>query len=294
MRLVALGILGAATTAAGQTPTEGPLVVFVVNEPLRSLANRVGGDEVEVHFPAPRDVDPAHWSPDGETVARFQAADLILRNGAGYDPWIDRATLRTKTIVDTSASFRDELIANGDPVHRHGSEGVHSHAETDFTTWLDPTLAAQQARAIAAALAQRRPRAQDAFEERTQGVVTEVEELDRRVAAAAQHLAGGAVLYSHPVYGYFDRRYGLGGRSLHWEPDQDPSEDEWVALDEMLRTQPARLMLWEAKPLAATEKRLAALGIRSVVFAPCGNCGVDWLAVTRANTERLEAAVADE
>ena len=61
-----------------------------------------------------------------------------------------------------------------------------------------------------------------------------------------------------------------------------------------LERNPTAGMLWEAKPLAATEKRLAALGIRSVVFAPCGNCGLDWLAVTRANTERLEAAVAEE
>ena len=64
-----------------------PLTVYVVNYPLRYFAERIGGELVRVVFPAPADVDPAHWSPDAETVAAYQAADLILLNGAGYARW---------------------------------------------------------------------------------------------------------------------------------------------------------------------------------------------------------------
>mgnify|MGYP001819483305 CR=1 FL=1 len=44
-----------------------PLVVYVTNYPLKYLAERIGGDSADVHFPAPPDEDPAYWMPDSET-----------------------------------------------------------------------------------------------------------------------------------------------------------------------------------------------------------------------------------
>ena len=60
---------------AGRTPNSG---VFVVNHPLQYFAERIGGDGVAVVFPATKDEDPAYWSPDPETVAAYQEADLSL------------------------------------------------------------------------------------------------------------------------------------------------------------------------------------------------------------------------
>ena len=136
----------------------GPLTVYVVNYPLRYFAEQIGGELVRVVLPAPSDVDPAHWSPDAETVAAYQAADLILLNGAGYARWVQRASLPRARLLDTSASFRDRLIAqDAATTHIHGPEGAHSHTDLAFTTWLDPALAILQARAVAEAFAEARP-----------------------------------------------------------------------------------------------------------------------------------------
>ncbi len=59
------------------------LVVYAVNYPLAWLAERIGGEFVAVVLPWPADVDPAFWSPDAETVAAYQRADLIILNGGG-------------------------------------------------------------------------------------------------------------------------------------------------------------------------------------------------------------------
>ncbi len=279
--------------APDASPDAGPLLVYTVNAPLAWMARRIGGDAADVRFPAPGDVDPAFWSPDADTVAAYQGADLILLNGAGYAGWVARATLPGRTLVDTSAGIAERLIAVEDATtHQHGPTGEHNHGELAFTTWLDPTLAAEQARAAAAALTQARPDAAETFAVELAEVESDLAGLDQQLARAATRLADAPILFSHPVYQYLQRRYGLNGRSLHWEPDADPGAAEWRRLEALLRVHPARLMLWEAEPLPATRERLAALGVQAVVFAPCGNrCGDDWLAAMQANAARLEAAL---
>ena len=69
------------------------LTVYVVNYPLQFFAERIGGEHVNVVFPAPADVDPAYWMPDTPTIAAYQQADLILLNGAGYARWVNKVML---------------------------------------------------------------------------------------------------------------------------------------------------------------------------------------------------------
>jgi len=270
----------------------GPLTVYVVNYPLRYFAERIGGELVRVVLPAPADVDPAHWSPDAETVAAYQAADLILLNGAGYARWVQRASLPRARLLDTSASFRDRLIAqDAATTHIHGPEGAHSHTDLAFTTWLDPALAILQARAVADAFAEARPEHEAAFGAGLAALEASLGELDARLAEAARAIGETPLLFSHPVYQYFARRYGRNARSLHWEPDEPPDERAWRALEELLAEHPARWMIWEATPAEATVRKLEALGVRSIVYSPCANAPEqgDFLSVMSRNAASFEA-----
>ena len=68
------------------------------------------------------------------------------------------------------------------------------------------------------------------------------------------------------------------------------SQAAWRTLTDRLAQRPAQWMLWEAEPREETARRLADLGVRCVVVDPCGNApvpGADWLAVMRANVDRL-------
>jgi zinc transport system substrate-binding protein len=274
------------------TEAAAPLAVYAVNYPLRYFAERIGGDLVQVVFPAPADVDPAHWSPGADTVAAYQAADLILRNGAGYARWVQRASLPRARLVDTSASFGDRLIAqDAAPSHIHGPEGAHAHADLAFTTWLDPELAILQARAVAEAFAGARPEHAAAFRSGMAALETALGELDARLGESARAIGETPLLFSHPVYQYFARRYSLNSRSLHWEPDEPPGERAWRALEDLLVEHPARWMIWEAAPSEATLRRLEALGVRSIVYSPCAKAPEegDFLSVMRGNAAAFEA-----
>ena len=267
----------------------GPLTVYVVNYPLQYFAERIGGEHVKVVFPTPADVDPAYWSPGGEIVAAYQQADLILLNGAGYAGWVSRASLPRATKVDTGAAFADRLIPLESAVtHAHGPQGAHGHGGFAFTTWLDPTLAIEQARAVTRAFEQARPAQAQTFRRSFDELAAELTDLDRRLAAVAEKLGTEPLLFSHPVYHYYVRRYDLNSRSLHWEPDEPPDIGE---LTRVLEDHPARWMVWEAELPNETVAALEAVGVSSVVFAPCGRAPEqgDLVSEMERNVARMEA-----
>jgi zinc transport system substrate-binding protein len=271
-----------------------PLEVYSVNYPLADFAERIGGSEVQVVFPAPPETDPAFWSPDAATVGRYQRADLVLLNGAGYARWVARASLSRRRVVDTSHGFRDRYIATqGVTAHSHSGSAKHSHTGTAFVTWLDLDLAREQARAIADALIGSRPASREAFEARFARLATELEQLDTELRQAFAPLVGQPLLASHPVYQYLARRYELDLQSVTWEPDTDPGAGAWQELEQLHESHPARWMLWEAAPREETASRLLALGIGSIVFDPCPNrpASGDFGSTMRANLEAVETAL---
>ena len=290
---VLAGCGGGMTDTIEPVAEEAPekLVIYTVNYPLAFFAERIGGDLVEVVFPAPADEDPAYWSPDAETIATYQSADLILLNGADYAKWIDRATLPASKMVDTSAEFSDRLIPlEGATTHSHGPEGEHEHTGWAFTTWLDPMLAAEQAQAITRALIHHRRNDEAIFNSHLVALETELRGLDQRLASAAEAIGDEPLFFSHPVYQYLISRYGLNAVQVHWEPDEAPDGRAWDHLEEQMAAHAAHWMLWEGAPLPETISALDELGIGSLLFDPCGNTPAegDYLTVMEANAGSLE------
>jgi zinc transport system substrate-binding protein len=267
-----------------------PATVLTVNYPLQYLAERVGGEFVQALYPGPANADPAYWKPDVETVIEYQQADLILINGAGYAGWTQQVSLPLAKQVDTSAAFTDLLLPITDKAaHTHGPTGEHVHDDVAFTVWLDPELAKLQATAIHDALAPLLAEQKTILGANLIALADSLWLLDEELARTFKFRNRQQIIYSHPVYQYFDRRYELNGISVHWEPDELPSDKEFAKLKDMA----GALMIWEADPLPETEAKLAAMGIAIVVFDPCATkpASGDYLGVMQANLQRLKTAV---
>ncbi|HBH34884.1 MAG TPA: zinc ABC transporter substrate-binding protein [Gammaproteobacteria bacterium] len=266
------------------------LKVYTVNYPLAYFTERIAGEQAEVVFPAPPDVDPAFWMPDTDTIIAYQRADLIVINGANYAKWISKVSLPRLRMVDTSRPFADRFLQQQATSHSHGTGGDHSHSGTAFTTWLDPGQAVQQAEVIAAALTRKRPAAKQRFESNLDGLKSDLLALDERIARITMSAADSPILASHPVYQYLARRYGLNLRSVMWEPDEVPDESQWAEFVKILEEFPAKWMLWEAEPASESVEWLRSLGVESIVFNPCGNRpeSGDFLSVMLKNAASLE------
>jgi zinc transport system substrate-binding protein len=281
--ILALILIGCSEKETASKTEKKILTVYTVNYPLAYFTQRIGGEAVEVVFPE-IDGDPAFWEPSPEGLAGFQRADMILLNGAGYAKWLDYASLPQSRLVDTSSGFKNKYIEIEDAMtHSHAGGEAHSHGVAAFTTWLDPTLAIAQAAAIDAALAVD----QSGFEELRADLLA----LDKSLEAAFRRLSGKALIGSHPVYQYLKRKYDLDLRSLHWEPDVMPGPEMWRELEELRAKHASSILLWEDEPLPEIKERLTAMGIRSVVFNPCGNRPEegDFLSVMRANVANIKS-----
>jgi zinc transport system substrate-binding protein len=299
LRGLGIGFLSFATlllvvlTTPANSKAADKLSVYVVNYPLKYFSERIGGEYVDVTFPAPPDVDPAYWTPDVSTIASYQQADLIVLNGAGYANWIKKVSLPRSKIVDTSKSFRDRYIALEDAVtHSHGPKGEHAHAAVAFTTWLDFKLATFQALAIANAFDRKLPQHRKLFERNFTALKNDLLALDADIRNVVDRNPSLPLLASHPVYDYLARGYGINLKSVHWEPGEIPGTDQWLDLQKKLEMHPAAWMVWEGEPVAESVKQLKSKGIDSLVFEPCANQPQegDLFTIMKRNIENLKKA----
>jgi zinc transport system substrate-binding protein len=269
-------------------------VIFVVNYPLEYFAKRIGGDLVNIRFPIPKGIDPAYWQPSIETINEYQKADLILLNGAGYAKWTRHVSLPPSKMIDTSAGFKDSYIEILDAVtHTHGPDSKHADGNIAFTTWLDFVQAAQQARTIKTAFIKLKPENKKQFEENFKLLEHDLLDLDGQMKNIAAKIKKKPLIASHPVYQYLSRRYKLNMKSLHWEPDEYPSEEQWKELEKLQQKLSATSMIWEKKPLQTISDRLREMGIDSVTFNPCTNRAEegDFMYIMKKNIEHLRSLV---
>ena len=277
------------------TESKNALVV-TSNYPLYFFASRIAeGVDVapEIVFPD-IDGDPALWIPGAGQIQLLQSADAVIINGAGAESWLNLISIDRQSLVDTSADIADRLIALDDSVlHQHGPEGEHSHQGTAFTTWLDPQLAIAQAKSVTSALIQLAPSGETGFRDNMAKLEQELMQLDSRLAEVFAKLDGRPVLFSHPVYQYLQHHYGINGRSVHWEPEQEPTTTAWIAMQRITTTHSATIMIWEDEPLTSTAQRLSDAGVNSVYFHTVANRPDqgDYLSAMRANIERIASAL---
>lgn len=272
----------------------GKLRVVASQAFLADAVTALGGERVELLFLVPPGGDPATWKPTAQDLQTMQGADLIILNGASYEPWVASVALPATRMVRTANSFREKWIETDAVVHTHGPGGEHSHPGTASTTWLDLEQAMAQVTAVRNRLVEELPASEsEEVDRRHAAYNAELQEMHSRMQQLAEELKGQPIIVSHPVYQYWQRKYELNLRSLDWEPTESPDESGWAELDSALKDFPAKLFVWESTPSAENEAALAARGFTSLVFAPAANLprGSSWRTEMRANLERLQKVV---
>ncbi|MEM7066129.1 MAG: metal ABC transporter substrate-binding protein [Cyanobacteria bacterium P01_B01_bin.77] len=273
-------------------------LIYVTNYPLKYFAERIGGDQVKVELPVPEDIDPAFWKPSVDELSQLQTAELIVLNGATYEKWLQTVSLPQAKTIETASQFQDRWLSSKEVVtHQHGPEGEHSHEGTAFTTWVDPTLAIEQAAVIRDRMTTQFPEQADLFATNYNALEQDLTNIDEQIATLVEGSTNQnqPLLASHPVYDYLAARYGLNLKNVLWEPETFPDQEQWAELESMLAQHPAEWMIWEGDPLPESVERLRQLGIESVVFDPAGNIPEDgdFLAVMQNNVENLRSVFAE-
>jgi zinc transport system substrate-binding protein len=289
--LAVLFLIAIPLTVQAADSFEKKLQVYAVNYPLAYFAQRIAESHADVFFPGPLDEDPAYWMPDTKTIAKYQKADLILLNGANYAKWVAKVSLPLSKMVDTSKAFKDRYIYTKKEItHSHGPQGKHAHENLAFTTWLDFSLAAEQARTVQHAMGKKRPDLASVFQENFNRLYQELMTLDTQLKKIVSSDPERPLVVSHPVYDYLAQRYGMNIESLHWEPDQILDPAHWNGLRSMIANHPAKWLVWEAPPIKDTMGQLETMGLKSVVVSPCAGQPEkgDFMTVMHQNLENIQ------
>ena len=264
--------------------------VAVTNFPVKWLVESISGNNVDVVYNVPGDIDPAYWEPTDSDITAMQEADLILLSGATYEKWLTSVELPASKMVDTSKDCKKMFITIKDAeVHEHNGK-KHSHDGTDFNIWLDAYILSIQAEEVLNQLIKLNPKMEEEYKKNHKAIVADVKsifmEINKVSASQKQYLA------SHPVYDYLARANGWKVKNFHWEPEVMPSEEEWQKLEEALSH--SKYMLYEDEPSKEIVAKLNELGVKVIVFRTGGNTppSKNLIKEMKSNLENLKKALA--
>lgn len=183
--------------------------VTVTIEPLRYLAEKIGGNHIEVKTFVPNGTSPETYEPTPKQLVDLQESALYLSvGGLGFEQtWLQKLAQNapnTKFVrTDTGISLID-----GHTHHQH-SESCHHHG-ADPHIWTTPENMIVMAENVCKALSQIKPELKDTFDTRTDVFKTEMKKIHTELILEfkkpeAQH----AFLIYHPTLSYFADTYGL-------------------------------------------------------------------------------------
>ena len=193
----------AATDAA--PIAERPVRVVATTSMLADLAREVGGDRVEVEGLMGPGVDPHLYRPRESDVARLVGADIVLYNGLELEGKMGEVLeqVEGRGIVAEPVA---EAVPEGRLLAPPEFEGAY-----DPHVWMDVSLWAEVAEAVAATLAAVDSTHAETYRENARAYIGELEELDGYVRQRVAEVPEGqrVLVTAHDAFNYFGEAYGF-------------------------------------------------------------------------------------
>lgn len=299
----AVGLSGCAALS-DDSGSSGTVSVAASFYPLEYVAQRVGGDLVDVTVLTSPGQEPHDLELSVAQTALVADADLVLLEAALQPVVADAveqngsgAVLDVEDVVELvpAAEEHDHEDA-GLEDEGHEEEGHEEHGDEDPHFWLDPLLLADLADAVAEELGEIDPGNAEDFTANAAQVRTDLEALDQAWTAGLAQCERDTVVVSHDAFGYL-ARYGLDFHGIAGlSPDSEPTPADLGALQELIRTEGITTVFTETlAPRALSETLAEDAGVDTAVLDPIEGlteegAGTDYVALMEANLAALQEA----
>ncbi|MGE3286813.1 MAG: metal ABC transporter solute-binding protein, Zn/Mn family [Pseudonocardia sp.] len=201
---------GATEQASPPAAAPGPTVVASTNV-YGAIARAVGGERITVMSvitdPA---ADPHSYESTPADAVEVARADLVVRNGGGYDDFMTRLVETaggTPTVVD--ASEVSGLVADEKAGDEHADEHGHEHGAFNEHVWYSFPTVQKVADRIAAGLAALDPAGATGYTANARTFAEQVGQLEQKAAAIRTGAPGARVAVTEPLPGYLLQAAGL-------------------------------------------------------------------------------------
>ncbi|KTR42359.1 ABC transporter substrate-binding protein [Curtobacterium oceanosedimentum] len=195
----ALALTGCATSSAsGDASSDGTVRVVASTNVYGSIAQEIGGDDVEVtSILEDPSQDPHSFESSAKTQLAVSKADLLIENGGGYDDFMTTLAKASGTKADTINVVELSGLDEG------GDSEFNEHVFYDYPTMVKLVADVEQR------LTELDSAHADTFERNAKELTTKLEDLESQTAAAKEKVDGEKVSYTEPVPGYLFDAMGL-------------------------------------------------------------------------------------
>ena len=262
---LALPALIAARPAAAQADRLPVVASFSI---LGDMTAKVGGERIALTVIAGPDTDAHGFQPRPSDAAALRGARLVIRNGLGFDAWMDRlirASGPTGTVVTTADGITPRMMAAH--AHDHGSaarrqgHGAGTRQVPDPHAWQDLRHGQAYVRGIAAALIAADPAHEADYRRNAEAYLARLAALDAWVRAQVATVpeARRRVVTSHDAFGYFGEAYGIAFLAPQGvSTEAEPSAAQVGRLIRQIREERISAVFMENMANPATLRRVAA------------------------------------
>jgi len=255
----ALTLMTPSTTAPSMTSEK--IRVIATFFPMYDHTKNVGGDRVDVSILLPAGKEIHDWDPTPEQIRQVALAKVVVYNGAGLEPFIDRVLqAASPNVVAVEASKGIALL----PLEEGGS---------DFHTWLDPILAKQQVLNIRDALISIDPAGKALYEKNAAEYLAKLDVLDAKIKNALAKTQKKEFVAFHEAFSYFAKRYGLTQHFLLEGLAEEPGPDDIIKVIDIVKKSDIKIIFFEPNldPEALTKVTEAVPGIKTLPLDPIEN-----------------------
>jgi zinc transport system substrate-binding protein len=270
--VLALTACGRQTPPASAPPEVPKIAVVASFYPLYEFARRVGGEFADVSNLVPAGAAPHDYEPTPHDVAALHAARLVIYNGAGFEPWIEKLLPGLPAGVEPVNATDGLPLVRAEAEHDHapGKESPQDREGLDPHVWLDPVLAQQQVDLIAAAFARVDPDRRATYEANAAALKGELAALDERYRQTLAACRRKTFITSHAAFGYLAARYGLTMVPISGlSPEAEPPAARLRAVVREARAHRATVIYFETLVSPRVAETIAReVGARTAVLNP--------------------------
>ena len=200
---------GTASDAQGSPGASeaGKIAVVTSTNVYSDIASQVGGDKVSATPVIDSSAqDPHSYEATPQDRLNVSEADLVVRNGGGFDPFIDDMTEDGTRVIDAVAV--SGLQPEGHEEHHGDDPGGEDHDHGGFNehVWYDLDTMQKLTTRIAEQLGELDREHADGFTDRARSLTGDLTRLKQRVSDVA---ADGGYVATEPVPGYLLQDAGL-------------------------------------------------------------------------------------
>lgn len=217
--VIAAAILPCATGAHADPAkplTPAKMHIFVTVPPQAYLAERIGGDAVQVHTLVGKGQDPHTFEPTPRQAAALAGATLFFTVDIPFEKQllakISPNNRRLRTVDSTRGIVRLPLTESRH--HKTHADGERSSNVADPHIWLAADNLRIMAANIAAALIAVMPSDKEILQKNLASLLNEINAVDNRLTTALTAHRGKTFYVFHPAFGYFAHAYGLRQKAV--------------------------------------------------------------------------------